>query len=83
MKTPAQILNSISANKGKDSNQIIMERTKGTLTGSVIGLGVGLIYAFRSKKSYLIFGTLGILAGGFISNMFINKEINKKKEQKN
>jgi len=73
------ILNKVKSNGDKSSNEIIMERTKGTATGALIGGGIGIIYAFAKKKSYLVFGMIGILAGGLVSNVFINKEIKKTK----
>jgi len=77
MEYPKDILTKIANNKSKGSNEILKERTKGTVTGSLIGGLVGLLYAFSSKKSYLVFGILGVLAGGLVSNIFISKEVNK------
>lgn len=77
MEYPKDILKKIASNKSKSSNEILKERTKGTVTGSLIGGAVGLLYAFSNKKSYLVFGILGVLAGGLISNIFISKEIDK------
>lgn len=82
MESPAAILERISKNKGKDANDIIMEKTKGTTAGALIGGGIGLFYAFMKKKNYLVFGVLGIMAGGLISNLFIAKEINKPAPEK-
>lgn len=77
MEYPKDVLNKIAKNKSREPNEILKERTTGTVTGSLIGGLVGLIYAFSSKKSYLVFGTLGVLAGGLISNIFISKEMSK------
>jgi len=72
---PVQILEQLKKKRSKDTNEIIMERTRGTLSGSAIGGGVGIIYAFSAKKSLLVWGVLGILAGGIISHFYINKKI--------
>ncbi len=77
MATPAEILAQVSANKNKSSNELIMEKSKGTLSGAVIGGAVGLLYAFSAKKSYLVFGMIGIVVGGLVSNFFLVKEISK------
>lgn len=79
MLYPKDIIEGIQKDKAKSGNDVIMERTKGTATGSIIGGTVGLIYAFVAKKSFLVFGILGVLAGGFVTHSFISKEINKDK----
>lgn len=75
--TPQSIMQKMRNLKSKDSTDLLKEKSKGTLTGALIGAGVGLLYAFRGKKSYLICGVLGLLAGGFVSNFFIDKSIKK------
>jgi uncharacterized protein YcfJ len=81
MSTPKDILKKLADNKKKSPNDLIIERTRGTVAGSLIGGGVGLIYAWRSKKSYLVCGILGVMIGGFISHFAIGKEVNKSTEK--
>lgn len=45
--------------------------TAGTATGAAIGLVGGVLYAFFNKKGYLECMTIGTLAGGLLSNIFI------------
>lgn len=77
MESTTTILNKIRQAKGQDANETIKEKSKGTLTGALIGGGVGLLYAFKSKKNYLVFGVVGVLIGGLVSNIFLSKEVNK------
>lgn len=77
MTTPKDILAKAVANNKKSNNELIIERTRGTLAASAVGAGLGLVYAYRAKKSYLVWGVLGLMIGGLISNIVINREINK------
>jgi outer membrane lipoprotein SlyB len=71
------MLDKIRSNKGKDANEIILEQTKGTLTGSGIGLLIGLYIGFSRNYNMFFSGVVGALAGGLISKAFISK--NKEK----
>jgi outer membrane lipoprotein SlyB len=68
-----EMLDRLKSNKTKDGNKIILENTKGTLTGSAIGLFVGLYIGKTRDYPLLISGVLGALAGGLVSKFFINK----------
>lgn len=67
------MLDKIKSNKNADGNKIILENTKGTLTGSAIGLFVGLYIAHTRNYSFLVSGVVGALVGGAVSKFFINK----------
>lgn len=82
MQSPKDLLDRVKKNKDKSSNEVLKEVTTGTTTGGIIGGAAGLILAISYKKNYLAFATIGILAGGLISNVFIKKEINKPKPKK-
>ena len=66
-------LNVVSDTKSKDTNTIINDLTKGTMTGAALGAGVGLFIGFGREKNLLLSGFLGALLGGAISRIFINK----------
>jgi uncharacterized membrane protein len=68
------LLDKISANKGKDSNDIIKEQTKGALRGSAIGLFLGLYFAHTRNFSLVIGGGVGALIGGLITKQLINRD---------
>ena len=67
-------LDQISEIKSKDSNAIISETTKGTVIGSTIGGGIGLLIGFSKNKNLLLCGFVGAVMGGLISRIFITKK---------
>jgi hypothetical protein len=70
------MLDKLKSNKDKDGNELILEKTKGTFTGSAIGLGIGLYLAY-SKKSSLVMGAfLGAALGGLVTSFFITPKSN-------
>ena len=67
-------LDQISEIKSKDSNAIISETTKGTVIGSTIGGGIGLLIGFSKNKNLLLCGFVGAVMVGLISMIFITKK---------
>lgn len=67
------MLDKLKSNKNKDGNQILLEQTKGTLTGSAIGLFLGLYLAHSRKSSLLMGAFIGASIGGIITRIFITK----------
>lgn len=67
-------LNKVNEDKGKDTNTIINELTKGTMVGAAIGAGVGLYIGFGRQKNLLMSGFLGAILGGAVSRIFIVKK---------
>ena len=68
-----EMLDKIRSNKGKDANEIILEQTKGTLTGGGIGLLIGLYIGYSRNYNLVFSGVVGALVGGLVSKAFISK----------
>lgn len=62
---------------GMNKSEVVKELTTGTFVGSSIGAGVGLFFAFRKQKNYLLYSFIGLLAGGIITRAFINPKTKK------
>jgi hypothetical protein len=69
-----EMLDKLKTNKNKDGNEIIKENTKGTLTGSAIGLFLGLYIGHRRQYPLLLSGFVGIMIGGLATKFFISKK---------
>jgi len=67
-------LNKVSEDKKKDTNAIINDLTRGTMTGAAIGAGIGLYIGFGRQKNLLMSGFLGAILGGAVSRIFIVKK---------
>jgi hypothetical protein len=68
------MLDKLKSNKSKDGNELILEQTRGTFTGSAIGLLVGL-YISHSRKYNLVMGAfIGAALGGLITRVFISEK---------
>ena len=72
------MIDGIKSTSQKSTNSVITEKTKGTATGSLIGGGIGLMFAYQRRANLIIGAFLGALAGGFITRMFIDKQFSNK-----
>ncbi len=66
-----EILNKQPATAPKTT---LSEITKGTMTGGLIGLIGGTVYAYASKKPYIKCMLIGALIGSAISAAFLVKK---------
>jgi F0F1-type ATP synthase assembly protein I len=73
MSYGSDMLDKIKSNKSKSGNKVLLENTEGTLTGSAIGLFLGLYIANSRKMSLIGGGLIGALAGGFIFKLIAPK----------
>jgi outer membrane lipoprotein SlyB len=71
-KYPKDFLNNMKNMTAQSPTDVVTESSKGTAVGSVVGAGVGLIIAYQRKQSLWLGAFIGALAGGLISNYFIN-----------
>ena len=72
----ADMLDRIKSNKNKDGNEIILEQTRGTFTGSAIGLLVGLYIGHSRKYNLVMSAFVGASIAGLITRIFILKNKN-------
>lgn len=73
-----QILDNIKQTKSTDYDTVLMEKTRGSVLGSVVGAGMGLVYGVVRKQNLLISAFIGSLLGGVVTHYFISK---KKKDE--
>lgn len=72
------LIDGIKSTSQKSTNSVVTEKTKGTATGSLIGGGIGLMFAYQRRTNLIMGAFLGALAGGFITRMFIDKQFSNK-----
>jgi len=65
------MLDKLQSNKDKDGNELILEQTKGTFTGSAIGLFLGLYFAHKRNSNLVIGAFIGAALGGLVTRVFI------------
>lgn len=63
-------LNQTEEIKNKKADVVISENTKGSMTGAVIGAGVGLYVGYSRQYNLLMSGFVGSLIGVFVSKAF-------------
>lgn len=67
------ILDNISNVKHQDKDSYLLDKSKGTITSTLIGGGVGFLIAYNRNGNLLIGTILGAAITGFAANFFINK----------
>jgi hypothetical protein len=72
-----ELLDKLKSNKSKSNSEIIDEQTRGTYTGSAIGLLVGLYIGYSRNWSLLMSAGVGALVGGLVTKAFIKKKDDK------
>ena len=50
-----------------------MKKTKGTITGGFIGMGVGLLYGIARNHNLVSSAFLGAILGGVVSQLILPK----------
>lgn len=68
------LLNKIAAIKNTDENDLLLDKTKGTLTGTLIGAGIGILFAYNHKKSLLMGAVIGGTLLGLTTKFLVNKK---------
>lgn len=74
MSYGSDMLDKIKSNKSKSGNKVILEKTEGSLTGSAIGLFLGLYIAHSRQMSLIGGGLIGALTGAFLFNVIKPKD---------
>jgi hypothetical protein len=55
------------------SESMATKRTKGTISGGFIGMGVGLLYGFAKNYNLVSSAFLGAILGGVVSHLILPK----------
>lgn len=55
------------------SDSMAIKRTRGTVSGGFIGMGLGLLYGFTKGYNLVSSAFLGALVGGTISHLLLPK----------
>jgi hypothetical protein len=74
MSYGSDMLDKIKSNKSKSGNKVILEETEGSLTGSAIGLFIGLYIAHSRQMSLIGGGLIGALTGAFLFKIIKSKD---------
>jgi len=74
MSYGSDMLDKIKSNKSKSGNKVILEHTEGALTGSAIGLFLGLYIAHSRQMSLIGGGLIGALTGAFLFKVIKPKD---------
>lgn len=70
----ASILSNINAIKTSNKDQYLLDKSKGTITSSVIGGGLGFLIAYNRKYNLLLGTVIGGAIAGVLSSYFVNKQ---------
>ena len=70
-------LEKMKSDKSKDVDEYMREKTKGNVTGTLIGAGIGLLIGYKRKYNIIVSVFIGALAGNLITRAFLSE---KKKE---
>jgi Na+/glutamate symporter len=73
------VLDDMKSKKASDPDQLAIEKTKGTVTGMLIGAAVATYIGWRKDYSLLVSAFVGAMIGGVVSRVFLNKEEKKYK----
>jgi len=68
------ILNSVSAIKNSDRDKYLLDKSRGTITSTLIGGALGFLVAYNRKWSLIMGTIIGGALAGIISNYVVNKD---------
>ena len=66
------ILDNIKKIKDIDKDKYLLDKSKGTITSSLIGGGLGFLIAYNRKQNLLLGTVIGGAIAGLISNYVVN-----------
>lgn len=70
MSDARSIINKVKSLK-TNSDSISMKKNKGTVTGSLIGMGAGLLYGLTKKYNLISSALLGAVLGGLAAHLLL------------
>ena len=72
MAEARELIDKVKELKSK-SDSMTVKRTRGTVSGGFIGMGLGLLYGFSKGYNLVSSAFLGALLGGTISHLVLPK----------
>jgi hypothetical protein len=72
MAEARELIDKVKELKSK-SDSMAIKRTRGTVSGGFIGMGLGLLYGFTKGYNLVSSAFLGALLGGTISHLLLPK----------
>lgn len=70
MEQAEKIINNVKSLKST-SQSMSMKKNKGTVTGSLIGAGVGMLYGLTKNYSIISSAIVGALIGGLATHLIL------------
>jgi hypothetical protein len=68
------IMNKVKSVQATDKDQLLLEKSKGTITSTLIGAGAGILVAYNRKWNVLMGAIIGATITGVLSNFIFNKK---------
>lgn len=68
------IMNKVKSVQSTDKDQFLLEKSKGTITSTLIGAGAGILLAYNRKWNVLMGAIIGATITGVLSNFIFNKK---------
>ena len=72
MSEARSIIENVKNLKSK-SDSMSLKKTKGTITGGFIGMGVGLLYGFTKQYNLVSSAFVGAIIGGVLAQLILPK----------
>ena len=60
-------------NLKSQSDSLSLKKTKGTITGGFIGMGVGLLYGYTKQYNLISSAFVGAIIGGVLTQLILTK----------
>lgn len=70
MEQAEKIINNVKSLKS-NSQSMAMKKKKGTVTGSLIGAGVGMLYGLTKNYSIISSAIVGAIIGGLATHLIL------------
>ena len=74
MTDAKSILDNLKSIKDVDKDKYLLDKSKGTITSTLIGGGIGLFIAYNRKTNLFFGAVIGGAIAGIISSYFIKEK---------
>lgn len=68
-----QLIDNVKNVKNSDKDKLLLDYSRGTITSTIIGGGLGFMIAFNRKQNLLMGAIIGGAIAGIVSNYFITQ----------